>query len=67
MDRIDIGIEMWYQYWYRYWKICNDMQPYWRLNTNMSFVVRQKAIISTNVDQDLWYSVTSFGLNKLMW
>ena len=28
MDRIDIGIEMWYQYRYRYWKICNDMQPY---------------------------------------
>ena len=28
MDRIDIGIEIWYQYWYRYWKICNDMQPY---------------------------------------
>ena len=28
MDRIDIGIEMWYQYWYRYRKICNDMQPY---------------------------------------
>ena len=27
MDRIDIGIEMWYQYWYRYRKICNDMQP----------------------------------------
>ena len=27
MDRIDIGIEMWYQYWYRYQKICNDMQP----------------------------------------
>ena len=27
MDRIDIGIEMWYQYWYRYRKICNNMQP----------------------------------------
>ena len=27
MDRIDIGIEMRYQYWYRYRKICNDMQP----------------------------------------
>ena len=27
MDRIDIGIEMWYKYWYRYRKICNDMQP----------------------------------------
>ena len=25
MDRIDIGIEMWYQYWYRYRKICNDI------------------------------------------
>ena len=25
MDRIDIGIEMWYQYWYRYGKICNDI------------------------------------------
>ena len=30
MDRIDIGIEMWYQYRYRYRKICNDMQPYTR-------------------------------------
>ena len=30
MDRIDIGIEMWYPYWYRYRKICNDMQPYCR-------------------------------------
>ena len=28
MDRIDIGIKMWYRYWYRYRKICNDMQPY---------------------------------------
>ena len=28
MDRIDIGIEMWYQYQYQYRKICNDMQPY---------------------------------------
>ena len=27
MDRINIGIEMWYQYWYWYKKICNDMQP----------------------------------------
>ena len=31
MDRIDIGIEMWYRYWYRYRKICNDMQPYLNL------------------------------------
>ena len=28
MDRIDIGIEMWYQYRYQYKKISNDMQPY---------------------------------------
>ena len=28
MDRIDIGIKMWYRYWYRYRKICNDIQPY---------------------------------------
>ena len=37
MDRIDIGIEMWYQYWYRYRKICNDMQPYSLLNTLMQY------------------------------
>ena len=39
MDRIDIGIEMWYQYWYRYRKICNDMQPYFS-------PVRRQAIIT---------------------
>ena len=30
MDRIDINIEMWYQYWYRYRKIFNDMQAYFK-------------------------------------
>ena len=35
MDRIDICIEMWYQYWYRYRKICNDMQPYLRLSARL--------------------------------
>ena len=33
LDRIDIGIKMWYQYWYRYRKIGNDMQPYYHGNT----------------------------------
>ena len=38
MDRIDICIEMWYQYRYRYQKICNDMQPYFKLITTINFL-----------------------------
>ena len=35
MDRIDIGIKMWYKHLYRYRKICNDMQPYsWHMMTS---------------------------------
>ena len=50
MDRIDIGIEMWYQYWYRYRKICNDMQPYSAVCQKKRRVMKTKRIGSGGSD-----------------
>ena len=45
MDRIDIGIDMWYRYWYRYRKICNNMQPYLSPGQRQAIIWSKAAIL----------------------